>query len=300
MHAIQDCQVQDNAVWGLNRISERTLGLLGDYRYDNTGEGVDVFIIDSGILISHKEFGGRATWGANFVGDLINTDCNGHGTHVAGTVGGEIYGVAKKVSLVAVKVLGCTGAGSNSGVISGIQFTQQNKKRPSVANMSLGGAYSKALNDAVSSAVRAGVVFVVAAGNDRNDACQYSPASAIVALTVGSTDVANNGVDSQQDIRSSFSNYGRCVKVLAPGSLITSAWYTSDTAINTISGTSMASPHVAGAVALYLAENPTSTPFEVEKFIVGNATPDQIDLVCPAGNTICPSTPNRILFSGCE
>jgi len=227
-----------------------------------------------------------------------NTDCNGHGTHVAGTVGGALYGVAKKVSIIAVKVLGCTGSGTNSGVISGVQYTATNRKgKPTVANMSLGGGYSQALNDAVKAAVNAGVVFAVAAGNENQDACNVSPASEASAITVGATDVEDKGSETQIDIRASYSNFGKCVKVLAPGSLIKSAWYTSNTATNTISGTSMASPHVAGVSALILGENPTATPAQVLSTLVSQSTGDEIDLACTS--TACRATPNKLLYSAC-
>jgi len=249
-------------------------------------------------LTTHTEFGGRAVFGANFAGDGKNQDCNGHGTHVAGTVGGTTYGVAKKVTIIGVKVLGCTGSGTNAGVISGIQWAATNKKgKPSVANMSLGGGYSKATNDAVAAAVKAGIAFAVAAGNENQDACNVSPASEPTAITVGSTDVSDKGKDSQSDIRSSFSNWGKCVKIFAPGSLITSAWYTSNTAINTISGTSMASPHVAGAAAVYLGANPNATPAQVSAGLVAASTDGVINLLCSA--TACKNSPNKLLYSSC-
>jgi len=272
--------------------------LNGQYKYDSEGAGVQAFIVDTGVLTTHTEFAGRAVWGANYAGDGKNTDCNGHGTHVAGTVGGTLYGVAKKVSIIAVKVLGCTGSGTNSGVISGIQYTATNRKgKPSVANMSLGGGFSQALNDAVKAAVNAGVVFAVAAGNENQDACNTSPASEASAITVGSTDVEDKGTSTQIDIRSSFSNFGKCVKVLAPGSLIKSAWYTSNTATNTISGTSMASPHVAGVAALILGNNPTATAATIEKLLLAQASSDEIDLACTT--TACRNTPNKLLYSAC-
>jgi len=283
---------------GINRISEKVLQLTGDYRYDNDGAGVQAFIVDTGIRTTHTEFSGRAVWGANYVGDGQNTDCNGHGTHVAGTVGGSLYGVAKKVTLIAVKVLGCTGSGTTAGVISGIQYTSNNKNgKPSVANMSLGGGYSKALNDAVAAAVKAGISFAVAAGNENQNACNTSPASEPSAITVGSTDVDDNG-SAEKDIRSSFSNFGTCVKILAPGSLIKSAWHTSNTATNTISGTSMAAPHVCGAAALYLGENPTATPSQVTTFLTSQATSNVITMNCGTSSA-CNQTPNKMLFSGC-
>jgi len=298
VHISQSCKTQSSAVWGLNRISERSILLNGQYKYDSDGAGVQAFIIDTGVLTTHTEFAGRAVWGANYAGDGKNTDCNGHGTHVAGTVGGTLYGVAKQVSIIAVKVLGCTGSGTNAGVISGIQYAANNRKgKPSVANMSLGGGFSQALNDAVKAAVKAGVVFAVAAGNENQDACNVSPASETSAITVGSTDVEDKGTSSQIDVRSSFSNFGKCVKVLAPGSLIKSAWYTSNTATNTISGTSMASPHVAGVAALILGDSPLATPDQVEATLLGQSTSNEIDLAC--STTACRNTPNKLLYSAC-
>jgi len=301
MYASQTCKVQPDAVWGLNRISERQILLEGDYKYDDEGAGVQAFIVDTGILITHNEFKGRAVWGANYVNDGRNSDCNGHGTHVAGTVAGTTYGVAKQATVIAVKVLGCTGSGTTAGVVSGVQYVANNKKgKPSVANMSLGGGFSKALNDAVAAAVKAGVTFVVAAGNEDTDACYSSPASEPLAVTVGATDVDDSGFELLTDIRSSFSNYGKCVKILAPGTLIKSAWYTSNTATNTISGTSMASPHVCGAAALYVGANPNATPAEVEKHLVSISTGDLINMDCVSTNSICKATPNKLLYSACD
>jgi subtilisin family serine protease len=298
MYATQTCKTQTKATWGINRISERNIQLNGNYNYAYDGAGVQAFIIDTGVLTTHTEFGGRAVFGANYAGDGKNQDCNGHGTHVAGTVGGTTYGVAKKVTIIGVKVLGCSGSGTNAGVISGIQWAANNKNgKPSVANMSLGGGYSKATNDAVAAAVKAGIAFAVAAGNENQDACNTSPASEPTAITVGSTDVTDKGKTTQEDVRSSFSNWGKCVKILAPGSLITSAWYTSNTAINTISGTSMASPHVAGAAAVYLGANPNATPAQVLAGLVAASTDSVVDLAC--SSTACRNTPNKLLFSSC-
>lgn len=240
---------QGGATWGLDRIDQRDLPLNSNYHYDYDGSGVTAFVIDTGVRNTHNEFGGRASSGYDFIdNDNDSSDCNGHGTHVAGTIGGSTYGVAKNVNIVGVRVLNCSGSGTNSGVISGINWVKNNAQGPSVANMSLGGGASQALDDAVNAAVAAGISFVVAAGNDNSNACNYSPARAANAVTVGST--------TSTDSRSSFSNYGTCLDIYAPGSSITSAWYNSNSATNTISGTSMASPHVAGVAALYLAENP--------------------------------------------
>ncbi|CAM4132845.1 S8 family serine peptidase [Pseudoalteromonas byunsanensis] len=251
---------QNGAVWGLDRIDQQDLPLNGVYHYDYDGSGVTAYIIDTGVLVSHNEFGNRASHGYDFIdNDADATDCNGHGTHVAGTIGGSTYGVAKNVNVVGVRVLSCSGSGTNSGVISGVNWVKNNASGPSVANMSLGGGVSQALDDAVNSAVAAGVSFVVAAGNDNSNACNYSPARAADAITVGST--------TSSDGRSSFSNYGTCLDIYAPGSSIKSAWYNSNTATNTISGTSMAAPHVAGTVALYLDENPSLTPSQLDQML---------------------------------
>jgi len=293
------CSSQSGAEWGLDRIAEASINLDGVFRYDsNAGSGVDAYIVDTGIVTTHNDFGGRARWGANYA-DTTNTDCNGHGTHVAGTVGGSVYGVAKKVNLIAVKVLNCQGSGTNAGVISGIDYVANQYKstrRPSVANMSLGGSKSTALNNAVASAVAAGVSFIVAAGNENQDACNTSPASTPTAVTVGATTIDSiSGVE--QDLRSSFSNYGSCVSIMAPGELIKSAWIGGNTQTRTISGTSMASPHVCGAAALYLANNPSSSPATIKSFLVNNALNGLVNMACSGGT--CPSTPNKLLHHTC-
>ena len=260
---------QTGATWGIDRIDQRTLPLSTTYTYSATGAGVDVYIIDTGIRFTHSQFGGRAVKGV----DKVTTngtaaDCNGHGTHVAGTVGGSTYGVAKGVRLIAVRVLGCSGSGYTSGVIAGIDWvTQQrqaNPSRPAVANMSLGGSLSSALNQAVQSSIAAGVSYAVAAGNSGANACNYSPASAPNALTVAAT--------SSTDQFAGYSNRGSCVDLLAPGANITSAWHSGDNATNTISGTSMASPHVAGAAALLLQGSPSATPAAIASQLKSNAT----------------------------
>ncbi|XP_011672062.1 uncharacterized protein LOC115918348 [Strongylocentrotus purpuratus] len=242
----EDGVVRTQAVgsWGLDRIDQANLPL--DDSYDSTkrgtnGAGYNVYVIDTGINPTHNDFGGRAVtaWSAM----ARSEDCNGHGTHCSGTVAGTEYGVAKGVNVYGVKVLNCFGSGSWSDVIAGVDWVSASGARPAVASMSLGGGYTDSLNEAVKNLVNSGVQTAVAAGNDNSNACNYSPASEPEAVTVGST--------TSTDARSSFSNYGNCVDVFAPGSSITSAWYTSNTATNTISGTSMACPHVAGALAIY-------------------------------------------------
>lgn len=274
---------QSGATWGLDRVDQRSLPLNGTYVYDYTASNVRAYIVDTGILASHSDFGGRVLSGYTAINDgRGTTDCNGHGTHVAGTVGGATWGVAKSVRLVPVRVLGCTGSGTNSGVIAGIDWVRNNHVKPAVANMSLGGGASSAVDTAVNNLNSAGVTVVVAAGNDNQNACNYSPARASGAYTVGST--------TSTDARSSFSNYGNCLNIFAPGSSIRSAWYTSNTATNTISGTSMASPHVAGAAALYLGRFPSSSTSTVKNWLSTNGTTGK---VTSAGS----GSPNVLLYS---
>ncbi len=267
--------------WGLDRIDQRNLPLDSSYTYPNTASNVRSYIIDTGIRVTHSDFGGRATWGTNTTGDGQNTDCNGHGTHVAGTVGGSAHGVAKETRLIAVKVLNCQGSGTISGVVAGVDWVTNNAVNPAVANMSLGGGASSTLDNAVNNSINSGITYAVAAGNDNADACNYSPARVAAAITVGST--------TSSDSRSSFSNWGTCLDLFAPGSSITSAWNTSDTATNTISGTSMASPHAAGAAALVLSANTSWSPQQVRDYLVTNATSG---VVTSPGS----GSPNKLLY----
>ncbi len=274
------------ASWGLDRIDQRTLPLNSQISTSENGFGITAYIIDTGIRADHNEFGGRVTVGFDAIGDGQNTnDCNGHGTHVAGTVGGATYGVAPQVSLVAIRVLNCTGSGSTSGVIAGIDWATANHAAgvPAVANMSLGGGYSAALNTATQNAITDGISFAVAAGNSNADACNSSPASTPNAITVGST--------SSNDARSSFSNWGSCLDIFAPGSSIKSSWNTSATATNTISGTSMAAPHVAGAAALILSGSLSSTPAQVATALTAASTTGVV--TNPGTGSV-----NRLLFTG--
>ncbi|GIX32915.1 MAG: serine protease [Lysobacterales bacterium] len=274
---------QSNAPWGLDRIDQRDLPLNGTYVYDYTASNVRVYVIDSGIRASHTQFGGRVLSGVSYINDGRGTsDCNGHGTHVAGTVGGSTFGVAKAARLVPVRVFGCTGGSSNSTIVAGIDWVAANRVLPAVANMSLGGGASSTIDNATNNLINRGVTVVVAAGNENQNACNVSPARVAAAITVGAT--------TSSDARSSFSNWGSCVNIFAPGSSIASAWYTSDTATNTISGTSMASPHVAGVAALWLSVYPSWSPSQVRTQIYNRATPNRL-------SGIGTGSPNLLLYS---
>ncbi|KAK9760682.1 hypothetical protein K7432_015040 [Basidiobolus ranarum] len=279
--------VQNNPPsWGLTRISQRALNINAPYKYPGrAGEGVDVYIIDSGINFRHVDFEGRASLPVSFITGEAVDDLHGHGTHVAGTVGGASYGVAKKVKLIGVKVISGDGSGTTSGIISGINWVAKQAKasgRKSVANMSLAGDDSEALKQAVNAAVRAGVSFIVGAGNDSKDACSVSPANARLAFTVGAT--------NSTDKAASFSNYGKCVKLFAPGQEITSAWVGSTSASHKGSGTSMATPHVAGVAALYLSQGGLHSPAQVYAALVSRATRNVII-------GLKGTTPNLLVFN---
>ncbi|HXF64414.1 MAG TPA: S8 family serine peptidase, partial [Caldilineaceae bacterium] len=277
---------QTNPVWGLDRIDQAALPLNQSYVYNTDGAGVHVYVVDTGVRATHTEFEGRIGAGFTAVLDGQGTnDCNGHGTHVAGTVGGKLVGVAKKVILHPVRVLNCQGSGTVSQVVAGVDWVTANHIDPAVANLSLGGGASTALDNAVRNAIAAGVTFAVAAGNENKDACSTSPARVSQALTVGAS--------TSSDGRASFSNYGTCVDLFAPGSSVTSASRSSDTTYATYSGTSMASPHVAGAAALYLAANPTAKPADVAAALVNHATQNKL-----SGATLGSGSPNRLLYTG--
>ena len=285
---VEASATQSGATWGLDRIDQRSLPLSGTYTYTSTGNGVKAYIIDTGIRMSHADFSGRAINGYDAIDGGSADDCNGHGTHVAGTVGGNAWGVAKGVTLVAVRVLDCQGSGSTAGVIAGVDWVTANHPAgaPAVANMSLGGSANTSLDTAVKNSIADGISYAIAAGNGNilgwaQNACNYSPARVPEAMTIGASD--------KTDKKASFSNYGNCVDFFAPGVSITSAWMTNDTSTNTISGTSMAAPHVAGVAALYLQNNTTASPQQVRDALYAATTKGKV--------TSANSVNNHLLFT---
>ncbi|MDO7506039.1 S8 family peptidase [Acinetobacter baumannii] len=276
-----DATTQSNPDWGLDRIDQKALPLNSTYSYLQTGSGTTAYIVDTGILSSHQEFSGRVLSGYTAISDGNGTtDCNGHGTHVAGTVGGTTYGVAKNVNLVPIRILGCDGSGASSNVIAGLDWILKNGKKPAVVNMSLGGATSSSLDSAVENLYNNGYVMVVAAGNSNTDACTSSPARVSKAITVAATD--------NTDTRASYSNYGSCVDIFAPGSQINSSWIGSNTATKILNGTSMATPHVAGVVAEMLQSTPTASPQTISTNLLNQASSNVVKN--PSGS------PNRLLY----
>ncbi|HHB1693865.1 TPA: S8 family peptidase [Acinetobacter baumannii] len=276
-----DATTQSNPDWGLDRIDQKALPLNSTYSYLQTGSGTTAYIVDTGILSSHQEFSGRVLSGYTAISDGNGTtDCNGHGTHVAGTVGGTTYGVAKSVNLVPIRILGCDGSGASSNVIAGLDWILKNGKKPAVVNMSLGGATSSSLDSAVENLYNNGYVMVVAAGNSNTDACTSSPARVSKAITVAATD--------NTDTRASYSNYGSCVDIFAPGSQINSSWIGSNTATKILNGTSMATPHVAGVVAEMLQSTPTASPQTISTNLLNQASSNVVKN--PSGS------PNRLLY----
>ncbi|NKQ54171.1 S8 family peptidase [Amycolatopsis sp. K13G38] len=274
---------QDPPSWGLDRIDQRNLPLDSSYTYSTKADNVTAYVIDTGVRATHETFGGRVSGGKDFVdNDDDPNDENGHGTHVAGTIGGSEYGVAKGVHIVPVRVLDAQGSGTTEQVVAGIDWVADNHSGPSVANMSLGGSVDDALDQAVKGAIAKGVTFAVAAGNESTDASGSSPARVPEAITVAASD--------KTDRQASFSNYGSAVDLYAPGVNITSSWGSSDTATDTISGTSMATPHVTGAAALYLADHPDATPAQVSDALTSAATPDKI-------SNATAGTPNKLLYT---
>jgi subtilisin family serine protease len=292
VHALD---TEQNAPWGLDRIDQRALPLSHTYTFTRNGAGVRAYIIDTGIRFTHQDFGGRARSGFDAIDGGSADDCNGHGTHVSSTLGGSTFGVAKGVSLVAVRVLDCNGSGALSGVISGLDWAVGDHAagQPAVANMSLGGGASSSLDAAVNRLISDGVTVAVAAGNSNADACGSSPSRVAAAFTVAASDI--------NDALASFSNRGRCVDIIAPGVNITAAWLDSDTATNTISGTSMATPHAAGAAAKFLQANPSAAPATVTAALVNASTKGAISgTAAPRCRPFrsCPAaTPNQLLFT---
>lgn len=280
-----DATTQSNPDWGLDRIDQKNLPLDSAYSYLQTGSGTTAYIVDTGILSTHQQFSGRVLSGYTAISDGNGTnDCHGHGTHVAGTVGGSIYGVAKNVSLVPIRILGCDGSGASSNVIAGLDWILKNGKKPAVVNMSLGGEANASLDSAVENLFNNGYVMVVAAGNSNTDACSSSPARVSKAITVAATD--------STDTRASYSNYGSCVDIFAPGSQINSSWIGSNTATKVLNGTSMATPHVVGVVAEMLQSTPTATPQTISTNLLNQASNNVVKN--PSGS------PNRLLYKSAQ
>ncbi|WP_349914627.1 S8 family peptidase [Acinetobacter pittii] len=280
-----DATTQSNPDWGLDRIDQRNLPLDSAYSYLQTGSGTTAYIVDTGILSTHQQFSGRVLSGYTAISDGNGTnDCHGHGTHVAGTVGGSTYGVAKNVSLVPIRILGCDGSGASSNVIAGLDWILKNGKKPAVVNMSLGGEANASLDSAVENLFNNSYVMVVAAGNSNTDACSSSPARVSKAITVAATD--------STDTRASYSNYGSCIDIFAPGSQINSSWIGSNTATKVLNGTSMATPHVVGVVAEMLQSTPTATPQTISNNLLNQASNNVVKN--PSGS------PNRLLYKSAQ